>query len=273
MNELKKQINEVASTINGTVAVGYINLDNDEELFINEKVSMHAASTMKTPVMIEVYRQAAKGKFKLHDSITVKNEFKSIVDGSTYSMDLSEDSGEGLYEYIGKKRTIFQLVYDMITVSSNLATNILIDLVGAENVMNTMKEIGANDIKVLRGVEDIKAYRKGMNNTATAYDLALIFQAIENGTVASKEACNAMISILLEQEFNDKIPGKLPEDVKVAHKTGWITGISHDSGIVYLPDGKRYVLVILSRYDDEKAKVNDVIAQISYLIYKHVSRK
>jgi beta-lactamase class A len=151
----------------------------------------------------------------------------------------------------------------MIINSSNLATNILIEKVGAKNVTQSMRDLGAKDIQVLRGVEDDKAFRAGLNNEVTAYDLMLIFASI----VEEKK----MIDILLQQEFNDIIPAKLPKDVKVAHKTGWITGLHHDSGIVMLPDGKKYVLVILSdSLEDEKAAV-DKMATVSQMIYQSLN--
>jgi beta-lactamase class A len=255
-NTMELKIKQNMPNSNGLFAVAFIDLQTGDEIMINALESMHAASTMKTPVMIEVYKQAEAGKFDLEDSIIVRNEFKSIVDSSLYSMDLEEDSGDSLYHYIGKKRTIYQLLYEMITVSSNLATNILIDLVGANNVMTTMKELGANDIQVLRGVEDIKAYRKGLSNTTTAYDLAIIYKAIAEDKVVSSHACEDMLQILLDQKHRDIIPAKLPDDVKVAHKTGWITGTRHDSGIVYLPDGRMYILVLMSNKvkDDSEGK-------------------
>ena len=158
----------------------------------------------------------------------------------------------------------------MITVSSNLATNILIDLVDAKNVMKTMHQIGANDIKVLRGVEDMKAFDLGMNNTTTAYDLMLIFKAIANHEILSDTSCVDMIDILMHQKFNERIPANLPEDVKVAHKTGSITGVGHDSGIIYLPDGRKYILVLLSKNVEDSDAVIKLQAQISKMIYKYV---
>jgi beta-lactamase class A len=268
-NNLLSEINNLTASVKGNFAVACINLSTGEEIYINEKENFHAASTMKTPVMIEVYRQAESGKFKMSDSVLVRNEFKSIVDSSLYSMDIADDSGESLYQYLDKNRTIYELTYAMITVSSNLATNILIDLVGARNVMNTMKEIGADDIQVLRGVEDIKAYRKNMNNTTTAYDLAVVFKAIWDCSVTNQKSCDDMMGILMDQKFNDIIPAKLPAGVKVAHKTGSITGVLHDSGIVILPDGESYILVTLSKNLDDENSGRKVLQNISELIYKY----
>jgi len=269
IEKLTAEIKNKLDSAKGIYGLVYKDLQTGENIFYNEKENFHAASTMKTPVMIEVFKQAEEGSFSLDDSILVKNEFKSIVDSSLYRMDISEDSGENLYQFIGGKKTIRQLVYDMITVSSNLATNILIDLVHAENVMRTMKEIGAENIKVLRGVEDIKAFEKGLNNTTDAFDLMLIFEKIATGEIISKKACSEMINILLNQEFNSRIPALLPSDVKVAHKTGSITGIEHDGGIVILPDGRKYILIILSKgIQGSKLKTN-IQAEVSRMIYDY----
>ena len=269
IEKLTAEIKNKLDSAKGIYGLVYKDLQTGENIFYNEKENFHAASTMKTPVMIEVFKQAEEGSFSLDDSILVKNEFKSIVDSSLYKMDISEDSGENLYQFIGGKKTIRQLVYDMITVSSNLATNILIDLVHAENVMRTMKEIGAENIKVLRGVEDIKAFEKDLNNTTDAFDLMLIFEKIAIGEIISEKACSEMIDILLNQEFNSRIPALLPSDVKVAHKTGSITGIEHDGGIVILPDGRKYILIILSKgIQGSKLKTN-IQAEVSRMIYDY----
>ena len=269
IEKLTAEIKNKLDSAKGIYGLAFKDLQTGENIFYNEKENFHAASTMKTPVMIEVFKQAEEGSFSLDDSILVKNEFKSIVDSSLYKMDISEDSGENLYQFIGSKKTIRQLVYDMITVSSNLATNILIDLVHAENVMRTMKEIGAENIKVLRGVEDIKAFEKDLNNTTDAFDLMLIFEKIAIGEIISEKACSEMIDILLNQEFNSRIPALLPSDVKVAHKTGSITGIEHDGGIVILPDGRKYILIILSKgIQGSKLKTN-IQAEVSRMIYDY----
>ncbi|SEJ33015.1 beta-lactamase class A [Dyadobacter koreensis] len=268
--KLKQKILAELHKYKGTYAVAFKDLSSGDELLINEHENFHAASTMKTPVMIEVFKQAALGKFALTDSVTIKNEFKSIVDGSLFSLDSIQDSDHVLYRQIGQKRAIKDLVYEMIIVSSNLATNIIIDLIDAKNVTQTMRDFGAKDIQILRGVEDSKAFQQNLNNTVNAYDLKIIFEGIANGKVVDQKSCDAMIKILLDQKFNDIIPGKLPKNVRVAHKTGSISKVQHDSGIVLLPDGRKYVLVLLSKdWDDEKSN-KKMLAGISEMIYLNV---
>jgi beta-lactamase class A len=273
LRTLQSDIEKELSGKKGTFAVAFKDLKTGHEIKINDKETYHAASTMKTPVMIEVYKQAAEGKFSLRDSLELKNEFKSIVDGSSFSLDSADDSEYELYKHIGERRTINALLYQMIIVSSNFATNLIIQKVGAQNVTQSMRELGAQDIQVLRGVEDDKAFEKGLINTTTAHDLVLIFEKIARGQAVGAEASQAMINILLDQKFNEIIPALLPPGVKVAHKTGSITHVHHDSGIVILPNGRRYVLVLLSKdWEDEKLAIQ-TMADISLLIYKYVNGK
>jgi len=271
LTDLKtKIINEFAS-VEGSFALAFSDLSNSEnEIFINEGETFHAASTMKTPVMMGLFKQASENKFSLNDSVLVKNEFQSIVDGSPFSMNIDRDGGEKFYDLIGTKQPMIELIKDMITFSGNLSTNILIELADAKKVNETMRSIGANDIQVLRGVEDMKAFEKGLNNTTTAYDLMIIYSALGEGSFVSEKACEEMIEILMQQKFQTKIPALLPDDVKVANKTGSITGVSHDSGIVFLPDGRKYVLVILSKNLSDMKAGNDAIAKASRYIYDYM---
>lgn len=272
-NNLKADINAKLEPLNGVFAVAFINLsDTSEAVLINEREMFHAASTMKTPVMIELYKQAESGKFSLNDSIVVKNEFRSIVDSSRYQMSINEDSEGSLYSMIGKKRTIKDLIYDMITMSSNLATNILIEKAGAENITETMRSYGADSIRVLRGVEDIKAFELGLSNRTTAYDEMMIYKKLAHGKSVSQTASKEMVEILKAQKFNEMIPAKLPEGVEVAHKTGWITGVNHDVGIVFLPNGKKYVIVLLSKNAPDRDQVLSAFSEISRMIYDFVNR-
>lgn len=259
--DIKKELTDTLSVAKGNFALAFKNLQTGEEILINEHKLFHAASTMKTPVMIEVFKQSKEGKFSMNDSIDIKTTFNSIVD-STFSLSPDDDSEKTLYST--KKTTIYDLTYKMIISSSNLATNILIDLVGAKNVTQSMRDLGANDILVLRGVEDGKAFRAGLNNKVTAYDLMIVFDYLKDK--------DDMVNILLDQEFNEIIPAHLPKDVKVAHKTGWITGLHHDSALIMLPDGTKYVLVLLSdSLEDEDAGVRQM-ARASKMIYDYVRK-
>ncbi|MBN9380422.1 MAG: serine hydrolase [Chitinophagaceae bacterium] len=267
-----RQIDSIFGSQQGTFALAFRDLSTGRELFIREHETFHAASTMKTPVLVEIYRQAALGRLKLSDSLTLRNEFTSIADSSTYQLDSADDSETALYRHVGERRTISELVYQMITVSSNFATNLLIDKIGAASIVATMHKMGLDEVHVVRGVEDNKAYQMGLNNTVTAAGLMGLFRLMAERKLVSPAASDSMIGILLDQHYNEIIPAQLPAGVKVAHKTGWIKGIHHDSGIVLLPDGRKYVLVLLSKeVADEKAAIS-AMAAVSGLIYRYVTQ-
>ena len=272
IDKLQSDIEQQIQAIEGDIAVAFIDLSNEENsILINVDEEFHAASTMKVPVMIELYKQQNQGLINLSDSIVLVNEFKSIVDGSPYKMDIGDDSDDVIYSKIGTKQTLYDLMVPMITVSSNLATNVLIGIVDAKKTTQTMRDLGAKKINVLRGVEDIKAYEQGLSNSTTARDLMVIMKAIANSKAGTKADCEAMLSILKDQQWNDMIPKYLPDNVEVAHKTGSITGVHHDAAIVYPPNGKDYVLVLLSKNLKDFDEGTDKLARISESIYNYMA--
>lgn len=251
------------------VGIAYLDLATGESLLVNADSVMHAASTMKLPVMMRLYREADARQLSLERRLLLINQFSSIVDGSRYSLDSTVDGDTAMYHYIGDSVTVHELIRHMITRSSNLATNTLIALANADSVNTMMRSLGAVHMRVLRGVEDQKAFDAHLNNTATARDLATLLRALETGRAASATATTGMRQILMAQEFNDGIPAGLPPGVSVAHKTGSITGIAHDAAIVYPPGRPPYVLVVLTRGVRSEAAADSLIADISRDIYAH----
>jgi beta-lactamase class A len=260
----------VDATPGAVVGVAFRDLASGAELFVNADESFHAASTMKLPVLIETFRQIDAGRLRLDQGILLVNQFGSIVDASPYSLDPADDSDSTLYDRVGDRVSIRELVDRMITRSSNLATNALIAVVGAERANATARALGARHMNVLRGVEDAKAYNAGRNNTTSARDLAALLAALERGDAASPASTDSMRSILLRQEFHDRIPAGLPPGTRVAHKTGEITAVAHDAAIVY-PPGSRppYVLVVLTRGIRDPKVSAALAADISRFVYEH----
>ena len=221
---------------------------------------------MKIPVMIELFNQVKQGKLKLDDPLTIKNEFHSLVDGSIYTLDPTDDSEGDLYKAVGQTRTLGQLCELMITVSSNFATNLLVEKVGVENIRATVHALHADGMNVLRGVEDNKAYEKGLNNTTTARGLLILLEAIAKGEAVDTESSQQMIEILTHQKFNEAIPAGLPPGTRIAHKTGELTKIHHDAAIVYGP--RPFILVILVRGMAESKDSSALMADIARRIYQ-----
>jgi beta-lactamase class A len=268
--DLRKKLESEIQKSGAEVGLAFKDLETGKSLLIEAEVTMHAASLMKVPVMIEVFRQADQGKLTLDEKILVRNEFKSIVDGSLYSLTFTDDSDDDIYQYIEKELSARELVHRMITVSSNLATNVLIERVDAKNVMRTLNELGIYNMKVLRGVEDIKAYEKGLNNQTDALSMMQVMLSLPEGTAGSEGACQEMIKILSQQKFRAKIPAGIPEGIKVANKTGSITRIDHDAAIVFPEGRKPYVLVVLTRGIENREDTERLIAGLSQIVYQSV---
>jgi len=243
------------------VSIAYRRLDGAEEWMNEADRVFHAASTMKVAVMVDLFRQEAEGRLHLSDPLEVKNAFKSVVDGSPYSMEFEKDSDDTVYKSVGQSMTLEALNTQMITVSSNFATNLLIDRLGVGNVRATVEALGAYGLEVRRGVEDQKAFDRGIINETTARGLFVLLNALARGTAVSKGASERMVEVLSGQKFNDGIPRGLPEGTRVAHKTGTITRVHHDAGIVY--GVHPCVLVVLTRGIEKEADSAALIARIT----------
>ena len=248
------------------VGVAFRTLDGKMEWFSRADDVFHAASTMKIPVMIELFHQVREGKVKLDEPLIIKNEFHSLADGSLYTLDPADDSETDLYKAVGQTRTLSQLCELMITISSNLATNILLEKLGVDNIRATVQGLHADGMSVLRGVEDNKAYEKGMNNTTTARGLLILLEAIAKGQAVDPDSSRQMVEILARQKFNEAIPAGLPSGTRVAHKTGELPKLHHDAAIVYAR--RPFVLVILVRGLAESKDSAALMADITRRIYQ-----
>jgi len=272
----REAIQELIKASGAEVAVAFRTLDHPSgqpprlELLIEPDTVFHAASTMKVPVMIELFRQARLGLVSLDDSLPVRNEFRSIVDGSPYSLSAGDDSDAEVYRHVGGTMRLADLCEAMITVSSNFAANLLIDQLGAEAIERTVKDLGADGMEVRRGVEDSKAFAQGLNNTTTARALMVLLDRIARGEAVDAAASRTMLGILERQQFNDGIPAGLPPATRVAHKTGEITGIHHDAAIVLAP--RPFVLVILVRGLRDRTASAALMASIARLLYDEAER-
>ena len=228
---------------------------------------VHAASTMKVPVLIALAQQADRGQLRLDDAIPLRNEFSSIVDGSLYTLSKADDSDDTVYDRVGERVPIRWLATRMITHSSNLATNTLLTVVAADSVTALTRTLGTTRMLVRRGVEDGPAFRAGLNNTTTANDLAALLVAIATNRAASHASCAWMRDVLFAQAFNSAIPAGLPAGTRVAHKTGDITRVEHDAALVYPARGAPYVLVVLTSGIESQSAARSLIADITRIVH------
>ena len=268
LSAYRKAIEKRIKESQADVAVAFLTLDGKTEYFFRADDSFHAASTMKIPVMIELFHQVKERRLRLTDTVTIRNEFHSIVDNSPFELDPNDDSETDLYKAEGETRELAYLCELMITKSSNLATNLLIEKLGVEDIRATVHSLGADGMHVLRGVEDQKAYEQGLNNPTTAHGLQVLLTAIAEGKAVDDDSSRAMVTILEKQTFNEGVPAGLPEGTRVAHKTGEITKIHHDAAIVYAP--RPFVLVVLARGISDQKDSATLIADITKMLYQAV---
>jgi beta-lactamase class A len=260
-------VRRIIAASGAEVSVAYRTLDGGSELLIDADRTFHAASTMKVPVMIELFRQAHAGLLALDDPLPIVNRFHSIVDGSQYAMSEADAADKDVVAALGRTLSLRQLCEAMITVSSNFATNLLIEKLGAEKIRQTVTSLGAQGMHVLRGVEDQKAFDRGLNNTTTAQALRVLLERIAQGRAVAPEADAEMIRILSREKASEgTIPAGVPAGTLVAHKGGNVTRIHHDAAIVYAP--QPYVLVVLVRGIDDLNRSAAVIAAISKVMYE-----
>jgi len=226
----------------------------------------HAASTMKLAVLLGVFREIEREELSLESPVHVRNRFTSIVNQEPFMLDLGRDADPDVYGHLGKTLTIRELAYWMITKSSNLATNLLVDVVGIRAIQLALDELDIGGMKILRGVEDQAAFNAGLNNEVTANGLLKLLRLIADGRAYSRRACDEMLSILLEQHYRGGIPAGLPKAARVAHKTGNISTVHHDAGIVFLDGRKPYVLVILTQFEADRGR-GTAVADVSRDVY------
>ena len=131
-----------------------------------------------------------------------------------------------------------------------------------------MHGLEADSMDVLRGVEDLKAFQAGLSNTTTARALGAVMAAVHGSDVFTTESRETMLEILSRQHFTGGIPDGVPEGVRVANKTGWITGINHDAAIVFPDEGAPYVLIVMVRGHPDEDQGEAMTAELSRLIWQ-----
>lgn len=257
-----------AAASGAEIGIALLDLGTGDSLWLQAHWRVHAASTMKIPVLLELAHRVDAGDLNWTSRLAVRNRFRSILDGSPYSLSPSDDSDSALYLREGDSVAVQELARLMIVRSSNLATNLLIDLLDPVRINERAHALGADSIEVRRGVEDQKAFDAGIINSTTARDLAVLLRVLADGTSATRASTEIMLEILSAQEFRAGIPAGVPTGTRVANKTGTITGIHHDAAIVFPMGRPPYVLVILTRGFADAAAADRFIAQTSHEVWE-----
>ena len=271
---LREQIEKIERDSGAkAIAVAMRDAETGFELHSNGDRWFHAASTIKVPILLGVFAAIDRGELLPHSRVHVRNRFLSVVENIPFRVESGRDSNSAVHNAIGKMMRVDELAYHMITTSSNLATNLLLGVIGPDAVNQTLKSLHVDKgIELRRGVEDELAFEKGISNMVTANGLLRILVMLSEGKAFSPALSRRMMDILHGQEFNQGIPARLPKGARVAHKTGEISTVAHDAGVVYLPKRKPYVLVILTEWDPAASGRSRTIATISHTIYEYLTQ-
>ena len=271
---LRKEIERIGTDSGAkAVAVALRDFETGLELHYNADRWFHAASTIKVPILLGVFAAIDRGDLLPHSRVHVRNRFLSVVENVPFRVESGRDANSAVHNAVGKTMRVDELAYHMITTSSNLATNLLLGVIGPESVSRTLAELKLDEgIELKRGVEDELAFEKRINNMVTADGLLRILVMLAQGKAFSPALSRRMMDILHGQEFNQGIPARLPKAARVAHKTGEISTVAHDAGVVYLPKRKPYGLVVLTEWDPDVSGRSRTIATISHTIYEYLTQ-
>ena len=272
---LRRQVEQIGADAGAAdVAVALYDYGGEAAWSLRGERSFHAASTIKTAVLLGLFDAVDRDELPADAVLHVRNRFLSAADGEPFRVVTDRDANADVHRSIGRLRPVRDLAYHMITTSSNLATNLIVDLLGAERITAALARHGIDGLAVRRGVEDERAWEAGIINTATASGLVRLYRAIHDEAI-SASATRAMEEILLAQQFTSGLPAGLPDAARVAHKTGEISTVTHDAGLVFLPDRDPYILAVLTEWDagsDASADTRRAaVADVSRAVYEHVT--
>lgn len=253
------------------VAVAWFDYDTRQAWDLHGDEWFHAASTIKVPILLGVFGAAHRGHLVLDSRVHVRNRFYSVADGKPFRVESGRDANSEVHRALGRTMKVNELAYHMIVTSSNLATNLLVDLVGIDQIRESVRKLGVTGVDLRRGVEDERAWEGGLNNRVTAKGLISVLRPIEEGTAFDVELSARMLEILHDQEFRSGIPAGVPDSARVANKTGEISTVAHDAAIVYLPDRKPYCITVLTQWEPGASGRSDTIARVSRAVYEHLT--
>jgi beta-lactamase class A len=264
---------ESLRTGSGSTAIGVHVFDYETERAFSHEADrwFHAASTMKVAVLLALFHAVDTGRVRLEDRLHVRNRFRSIVDRSIFRVQRDRDADSAVHRRVGRSMKLIELAEPMITRSSNLATNLLLEFLTPDYIQSALAAAKIDGVQVLRGVEDSAAFDRGLNNSVTPSGLTALFRLLREDHFFPESARNRMLSILLAQEFNSMIPAMLPDSSQIAHKTGEISTCTHDAGLVLLPGRRPYAVAILTEHPPGLDDTQKLVAKVSRMVYEFIT--
>jgi beta-lactamase class A len=228
----------------------------------NADLVFSSASLIKIPIVITVYYLANQEILSLDDQIVLQ---ASVIVGG---------SGSIQYTAPGSVYSVRELCARMMYDSDNTAANMLLDHIGGFAPVNqVMGDVGAGQTLIQRRMMDMSARAAGFDNLTSPADMFLLLQTLHNGTLLGSAGSQEIIGFMQQTTNRQKIPAYLPPDVVVAHKVGSLTGVEHDVGIVWLPDGRQYIVVLMSTALPSNTVGIATLAEASRIVYAYEQQR
>lgn len=252
--DLMDKIERIAAECGGTVAVAAMHLPTGRQLEREARRSFPSASVIKVPILAALFAEAEAGRLAWQEPVSLTEAAK--VPGSGVLREL----------HAGTELTLEDLARLMIVVSDNTATNLLIDRIGTAIVNDYLAGLGYEITRLGRRMYDFAARHRGFENRCAAGEMTALLTRLERRELVSAEASEAMLAIMRRQACVSKIPRLLPRDTPVANKTGEITHVSHDVGLIYAPGGP-IALAVLTEGARDRVAGEDAIGRIARAVY------
>lgn len=257
----------------GLVSVWAADLDGTPFRREDADTPHYAASTMKLPLAIAAHRLHERGVLDLDAPVAVHNRFDSALDGSMYSLAQADDQDDDTWSRLGQAVPLRTLVRRCVTRSGNLATNLVLEQVGAAAVAEVLRDAGCSETTRLpRGIGDTAAREAGVDNVVTAADLGRVMCRLAAGSLAGPESSRAVEAVLAAQEHRDRIPSGLPTGTYVANKTGWVDGVDHDVALVRPHGAAPYVLAVCTTTGLDHETSGRLVAEVSRSVWEERTR-
>jgi len=258
-SHMTAEIEKVAADFDGVMGVAIKDLTTGEEILLNDQLTFPTGSSIKIPVLIELHKQAAAGKYKLSDQRWLERQDK--VGGSGVIANFGDHTSQ---------LSLTDLAVLMIVLSDNTATNMLIDQTGMANVNKTLDELGLKGVRLRRKMMDQAASARGDESVATPREAMPLMEKIFRGEAVSRAVSDDVLKFLKLRK-SSPIPRMIPGNIQIANKPGGIEGVACDWAIVYVPN-RPFAISVMTNYNGESANPDEAIAKVAKLAYEYFAR-